>query len=121
MTAASTITVSEPVETVRICSRSLSVPTLPEATRIYVGHDYKAPGREVYAWQSTVGEQKARNVHVGGGKPKADFIAMRQTRDATLAMPRLIIPSLQVNMRAGHMPEPEEDGNSYLKVPLNRL
>ncbi len=95
--------------------------SLPEATRIYVGHDYKAPGREVYAWQSTVGEQKARNVHVGGGKPKADFIAMRQTRDATLAMPRLIIPSLQVNMRAGHMPEPEEDGNSYLKVPLNRL
>lgn len=95
--------------------------SLPEATRIYVGHDYKAPGREVYAWQSTVGEQKARNVHVGGGKPKVDFIAMRQTRDATLAMPRLIIPSLQVNMRAGHMPEPEEDGNSYLKVPLNRL
>jgi glyoxylase-like metal-dependent hydrolase (beta-lactamase superfamily II) len=94
---------------------------LPEATRIFVGHDYKAPGRDSYAWESTVGEQKARNVHIGAGRAKADFVALRETRDATLAMPRLIIPSLQINMRAGHMPEPEDDGTSYLKVPLNRL
>jgi glyoxylase-like metal-dependent hydrolase (beta-lactamase superfamily II) len=95
--------------------------SLPDATRIFVGHDYKAPGREVFAWESTVGEQKIRNVHVGAGRSKADFVAMRQARDATLAMPRLIIPSLQINMRAGHMPEPEADGTSYLKVPLNKL
>ncbi len=95
--------------------------SLPDSTRIYVGHDYKAPGREVFAWETTVGEQKARNVHVGAGRSKADFVTMRQARDATLAMPRLIIPSLQINMRAGHMPEPEADGTSYLKVPLNKL
>ena len=94
---------------------------LPDDTRIFVGHDYKAPGREHYAWESTVGEQKARNVHVGAGRAKEDFVALRTARDATLAMPRLIIPSLQVNMRAGHMPEPEENGISYLKVPIDRL
>jgi glyoxylase-like metal-dependent hydrolase (beta-lactamase superfamily II) len=94
---------------------------LPDATRIFVGHDYKAPGREVYAWESTVGDQKARNVHVGAGKSRADFVALRTARDATLAMPRLIIPSLQINMRAGHMPEAEENGVAYLKVPLNGL
>jgi glyoxylase-like metal-dependent hydrolase (beta-lactamase superfamily II) len=94
---------------------------LPDATRIFVGHDYKAPGREVYAWESTVGDQKARNVHVGAGKSRADFVALRTARDATLAMPRLIIPSLQINKRAGHMPEAEENGVAYLKVPLNGL
>ena len=94
---------------------------LPDDTRIFVGHDYKAPGRDHYAWESTVGEQKARNVHVGAGRAKEDFVALRTARDATLAMPRLIIPSLQVNMRAGHMPEPEENGISYLKVPIDRL
>lgn len=94
---------------------------LPDATRIFVGHDYRAPGRDDYAWESTVGEQKRRNVHVGAGKSRADFVALRNARDATLAMPRLIIPSLQINMRAGHMPEPEENGTSYLKVPLNGL
>ena len=95
--------------------------SLPDATRIFVGHDYKAPGRDTYAWESTVGEQKARNIHIGGAKSKADFVALRQARDATLAMPRLIIPSLQVNMRAGQMPEPEENGTSYLKVPINGI
>ena len=95
--------------------------SLPDETRIFVGHDYKAPGREDYAWESTVGDQKARNVHVGAGKSRADFVALRTARDATLAMPKLIIPSLQVNMRAGHMPEPEENGKSYLKVPINGL
>ena len=94
---------------------------LPDETRIFVGHDYKAPGREVYAWESTVGAQKALNVHVGAGRAKADFVALRQKRDATLAMPRLIVPSLQVNMRAGQMPEPEDNGLSYLKVPINGL
>jgi glyoxylase-like metal-dependent hydrolase (beta-lactamase superfamily II) len=94
---------------------------LPDETRIFVGHDYKAPGREHYAWESTVGEQKSRNVHIGAGRSKEDFVALRQTRDATLAMPRLIVPSLQVNMRAGQMPEPEDNGISYLKVPLNGL
>jgi glyoxylase-like metal-dependent hydrolase (beta-lactamase superfamily II) len=95
--------------------------SLPDSTRIFVGHDYKAPGRETFAWESAVGAQKALNVHVGDGKSKEDFVAMRTTRDATLAMPRLIIPSLQVNMRAGQMPEPEENGKSYLKVPINGL
>ena len=95
--------------------------TLPDATRIFVAHDYKAPGRDVYAWESTVGEQKARNVHVGGGRSKDEFVAMREKRDASLAMPRLIIPSLQVNMRAGQFPEAEDNGQVYLKVPVNGL
>jgi glyoxylase-like metal-dependent hydrolase (beta-lactamase superfamily II) len=95
--------------------------SLPDETRIFVGHDYKAPGRDQYAWETTVGEQKARNIHVGAGRSKESFVEMRQKRDATLAMPRLIIPSLQVNMRAGQMPEPEDNGLSYLKVPVNGL
>ncbi|RUS60649.1 MBL fold metallo-hydrolase [Pseudorhodobacter sp. E13] len=94
---------------------------LPDETRIFVGHDYKAPGREEYAWETTVGAQKALNVHIGAGKSKEEFIAMRDARDATLAMPRLIIPSLQVNMRAGQMPEPEDNGVTYLKVPVNGI
>ncbi|WP_272006949.1 MBL fold metallo-hydrolase [Roseovarius sp. ZX-A-9] len=95
--------------------------SLPDATRIFVAHDYKAPGRDVYAWESTVGEQKARNVHVGGGVSEAEFTAMRDARDAQLAMPRLIIPSLQVNMRAGQMPPEDESGSVFLKVPVNKL
>jgi len=94
---------------------------LPDATRIFVGHDYKAPGREEFAWETTVGAQKALNIHIGVGKSKEAFIAMRDARDATLAMPRLIIPSLQINMRAGNMPEAEDNGQSYLKVPINGL
>ena len=94
---------------------------LPDATRIFVGHDYKAPGREVFAWESTVAAQKALNVHIGAGRSREDFVALRQARDATLAMPRLIIPSLQINMRAGRMPAPEANGISYLKVPINGL
>ena len=94
---------------------------LPDDTRIFVGHDYKAPGREDFAWESTVAAQKALNVHIGAGRSRADFVALRQARDATLAMPRLIVPSLQVNMRAGQMPEPEDNGKSYLKVPINGL
>ncbi|APG46698.1 MBL fold metallo-hydrolase [Phaeobacter porticola] len=94
---------------------------LPEETRIFVGHDYKAPGRDDYAWETTVGEQKALNVHIGQGRPIEDFVAMRDARDATLGMPRLILPSLQVNMRAGQMPESDDDGNVYLKLPINKL
>jgi glyoxylase-like metal-dependent hydrolase (beta-lactamase superfamily II) len=94
---------------------------LPDETRIFVGHDYKAPGRDAYAWETTVGEQKRRNVHVGAGKSREEFVRLREARDATLDMPRLIVPSLQVNMRAGQMPEPEDNGVSYLRVPLNRL
>lgn len=94
---------------------------LPDETRIFVGHDYKAPGRDEFAWETTVGEQKSRNVHVGEGKSKADFVDMRDTRDATLSMPKLIIPSLQVNMRAGQMPPADEKGDVFLKVPVNKL
>ncbi len=94
---------------------------LPDDTRIFVGHDYKAPGREAHAWETTVGEQKAKNVHVGAGKAEEDFVEMREARDKELAMPRLIVPSLQVNMRGGRMPEPEDNGTSYLKVPVNKL
>ncbi len=95
--------------------------TLPDATRIFVGHDYKAPGRDTFAWETTVAEEKARNVHIGAGKTAEDFVPMRTARDKTLGMPRLIIPSLQVNMRAGQMPPPESDGRTYLKVPVNGL
>lgn len=94
---------------------------LPDETRIFVGHDYLPQGRDSYAWESTVGDQKAFNIHIGKGRPAEEFVAMRQARDATLGMPRLIIPSLQVNMRAGHMPPAEEDGAVYLKVPVNKL
>ena len=95
--------------------------SLPDETRIFVGHDYKAPGRDDYAWETTVGEQKAKNVHVGGDATKDSFVEMRDARDATLAMPKLIIPSLQVNMRAGQMPPADDDGKVFLKVPVNGL
>lgn len=95
--------------------------SLPDETRIFVGHDYKAPGREDFAWETTVAAQKAANVHVGGGKDEDSFVDLRETRDAQLAMPKLIVPSLQVNMRAGHMPPAEEDGTVMLKLPINKL
>ena len=95
--------------------------SLPEETRIFVGHDYKAPGRDEYAWETTVGEQKAKNIHVGEGTSKDKFVEMRDTRDASLAMPKLIIPSLQVNMRAGQMPPADEKGDVFLKVPVNKI
>ncbi len=95
--------------------------TLPDDTRIFVGHDYKAPGREEYAWESTVGEQRAKNVHVGGDRAAEEFVEMREARDATLPMPKLIVPSLQVNMRAGNMPEPDDQGDVFLKLPINKL
>ncbi|WP_300014219.1 MBL fold metallo-hydrolase [uncultured Roseobacter sp.] len=95
--------------------------SLPDDTRIFVGHDYKAPGREEFAWETTVGAQKARNIHVGADRDENSFVEMRRARDATLGMPKLILPSLQVNMRAGHMPEPDEQGDVMLKLPVNKL
>ncbi|NOD31133.1 MBL fold metallo-hydrolase [Ruegeria sp. HKCCD6228] len=95
--------------------------SLPDETRIFVGHDYKAPGRDEYAWETTVGEQKALNVHIGQGRSIEEFVEMRDARDATLAMPRLILPSLQVNMRAGQMPPADEQGDVFLKLPVNKI
>lgn len=95
--------------------------SLPDQTRIFVGHDYKAPGRDDFAWETTVAEEKAANVHIGGGVDCEDFVNLRQTRDATLGMPKLILPSLQVNMRAGHMPPADDDGTVMLKLPINKL
>lgn len=94
---------------------------LPDETRIFVGHDYLPEGRTEYVWETTVAEQKRANIHIGNQRSKDEFVQMREARDSSLPMPRLIIPSLQVNMRAGNMPEPEDDGNRYLKVPLNKL
>ncbi|MEP5730975.1 MAG: MBL fold metallo-hydrolase [Sulfitobacter sp.] len=95
--------------------------SLPDDTRIFVGHDYKAPGRDEFAWETTVGAQKAANVHVGGYKDQDSFVDLRETRDAQLSMPKLIVPSLQINMRAGQMPPAEDDGTVMLKLPINRL
>jgi len=95
--------------------------SLPPQTRLYLCHDYKAPGRDAYAWQTTVAQQRAANVHVRQGITREDFVAMREARDAQLGIPKLIIPSIQVNMRAGKMPPAEDDGSVYLKVPVNKL
>jgi len=94
---------------------------LPGATRLFLCHDYKAPGRDAYAWETTVAEERRNNVHARDGVSEDDFVKMREARDRTLGMPKLIIPSIQVNMRAGRMPEPEEDGKVYLKVPVDLL
>jgi glyoxylase-like metal-dependent hydrolase (beta-lactamase superfamily II) len=94
---------------------------LPEQTRVFLCHDYKAPNRDHYVWETTVGAERTGNVHVHEGVDEAAFVAMRTARDQTLGMPRLILPSIQVNMRAGHLPEPEANGTRYLKLPLNLL
>ena len=94
---------------------------LPPETRLFLCHDYKAPGRDEFAWETTVAEQRKSNVHVRDGVMEDEFVAMREARDKTLGMPKLIIPSIQVNMRAGDLPEPEDNGVRYLKVPLNRI
>ncbi|MDD9727433.1 MBL fold metallo-hydrolase [Roseovarius sp. SK2] len=92
---------------------------LPDAMRLFMCHDYGPNGRDI-AWETSVGEEKAHNIHVGGGKSREEFVKFRTERDATLAMPKLIIPSLQVNMRAGKVPT-DKDGNPVLKVPVNGL
>ena len=94
---------------------------LPDETRLFTCHDYKAPGRDHFAWESTVKEQKEKNLHLGGGVSEDEFVKMREERDATLSMPKLIMPSVQVNMRAGAMPPAEDNGVSYLKIPVNAV
>ena len=94
--------------------------TLPDETRMFVCHDY-APNDREFLWETTVGAQRANNIHVGNNASEDSFVEMREKRDDSLAMPRLIIPSIQVNMRAGHMPDAEENGVTYLKVPVQGL
>ena len=92
--------------------------SLPNETRLFMCHDYKAPGRDHYAWETTVDEEKARNVHVHEGVSEDEFVNMREARDATLAAPLLLLPSIQVNIRAGTFPPAEANGVHYLKVPV---
>ncbi len=92
--------------------------SLPRDARLFLCHDYKAPGREAFCWETTVGEERDANIHVRDGIPEDNFVAMRTTRDRGLPMPRLMMPSIQVNMRAGHLPQPEANGRRYLKLPL---
>jgi len=94
---------------------------LPDATRVFLCHDYKAPGRDHYAWETTIAAQRQGNVHVHEGVSEQDFVALREQRDAALSMPRLILPSVQVNMRGGKLPEPEANGMRYLKIPINGM
>lgn len=104
----------------RILYRSIQrVFALPPATRLFMCHDYKAPGRDEYAHETSVAAERETNIHVRDGISEEDFVRMRTERDATLAMPRLILPSVQVNMRAGKMPPAEDNGQVYLKVPIN--
>jgi len=94
---------------------------LAEGTRMFLCHDYKAEGRDKSRWETTVGEQKRHNIHLHEGVIQNEFVKMRTERDKTLSMPKLILPSIQVNMRAGHMPPPEDNGISYLKIPINEF
>jgi glyoxylase-like metal-dependent hydrolase (beta-lactamase superfamily II) len=91
---------------------------LPSDTHLYMCHDYKPPARDQYAWQTTVAEERAHNVHIHDGVSEAQFVAMRNARDATLPAPTLLLPSIQVNIRAGRLPRPESNGVRYLKVPM---
>jgi glyoxylase-like metal-dependent hydrolase (beta-lactamase superfamily II) len=94
---------------------------LPEATRIFVGHDYLPAGRDKSAWETTVRDERESNVHIRDGVSEEEFVAMRKARDKTLAAPKLILPSLQVNIRGGALPKAEEDGRIYLKTPVNAI
>ena len=92
---------------------------LPDDTRLFMCHDYKAPGRDEFAWETSVSEQRASNIHINDEVSKGAFVDMRESRDSELGMPKLILPSLQVNLRAGHLPPPEDNGTRYLKIPLD--
>lgn len=94
---------------------------LPDETRLFMCHDYKAPGRDEYAWETSVAEQRKDNIHIHDGISKQEFVEFRTGRDSQLGMPKLIIPSIQVNIRAGDMPDPETNGVRYLKVPVDVL
>ena len=93
--------------------------SMPRETRLFMCHDYKAPGREQFAWETTVGEQADRNVHVGGGISEDEYVAMREARDRTLHLPKLLYPSIQVNIRGGRFPPANARGERYLKLPLS--
>lgn len=106
----------------RILYRSIQkIFALPPETRLFLCHDYRPAGRDHYAWETTVAEERAKNTHVRDGISEDEFVAMREARDKTLSMPKLILPSIQVNMRAGEMPKAEDNGTAYLKIPLNAL
>ena len=94
---------------------------LPDATRVFLCHDYKAPNRDHFVWETTMLAERTGNVHLHKDVSEDEFVAMRTQRDATLDMPKLILPAIQVNMRGGHLPEPEDNGEVYLKLPLNVL
>ena len=94
---------------------------LPDETRLFMCHDYKAPGREEFAWETSVAEQRARNIHINDEVSQDDFVRMREERDSQLGMPKLILPSLQVNLRAGDLPAPEDNDIRYLKIPLDAV
>lgn len=92
--------------------------SLPDDTRLFLCHDYKAPGRDEYRWETTVGEERRASIHVHDGVSEDDFVAMREARDATLAVPKLLLPSIQVNIRAGRFPDAEENGVRFLRIPV---
>jgi glyoxylase-like metal-dependent hydrolase (beta-lactamase superfamily II) len=94
---------------------------LPDDTRLFMCHDYKGPNRDKYAWETTISEQRQKNVHIHDGTSKEAFVAFRKERDAQLGVPKLILPSIQVNIRAGDMPAAESNGVSYMKIPVNAL
>lgn len=95
--------------------------SLPDETRVFVGHDYLPEGRTEYAWETTVAAQKTSNIHVGGNRSEDDYVTLREARDATLKAPQLILPSLQVNIRAGALPPAEPSGQRFLRLPLNAI
>ena len=95
--------------------------SLPDETRLFMCHDYKAPGRDEFAWETSVAEQRAANIHINDSVSREQFIEMREGRDSQLGMPKLILPSLQVNLRAGQLPDPEDNDIRYLKIPLDAV
>ena len=95
--------------------------SLPEQTRLYLCHDYKAPGRDRFAWETTVGEERRSNPHVRDGIPEDEFVAMREARDATLPVPKLLYPSIQVNIRGGRLPPAEANGRRYIRIPIEEV
>jgi glyoxylase-like metal-dependent hydrolase (beta-lactamase superfamily II) len=93
--------------------------SLPDSTRIFVGHDYKSATRDEYEWETTVVQEKHHNIHIKKGVTEDEFVLMRDARDPTLPVPRLLLPSIQLNIQAGHIPQAESNGMSYLKLPLS--